>query len=116
MFRSSTHEEYRTGSEGGVRHLFRLGPYEFGDTLDEGGDFHHFIREAAAEAEAEVALYEVDAETMYECMARFLAGEYEKAEYRVRPRCWRTRRRKGGSGALQSFSFQKAGRRPHHGL
>ena len=82
MFRKSPDDDYEHLSEGGVRHLFRLGPYEFHDTLDEDGVFHHFVLEAARGGE-EARAYEVDTEIMYEMMARFLAGEYEKAEYRL---------------------------------
>lgn len=85
MFRKSPDGDYQDLSEGGVRHLFRLGPFEFHDTLDADGTFHHFVLEGApGEDDAEERpAYEVDQETMYELMARFLAGEYEKAEYRM---------------------------------
>ena len=83
MFRKSSDEEYETESTGGVRHLFRLGNYEFHDTLDDDGRFHHFVLEQARGDDDEAAPYEVDTETMYEFMARYLAGEYEKAEYRM---------------------------------
>ncbi|HEU4453323.1 MAG TPA: hypothetical protein VFR81_09695 [Longimicrobium sp.] len=82
MFRKSPDGDYEDLSEGGVRHLFRLGPFEFQDTLDEEGKFHHFVREGAADDE-ERPTYEVDPDTMRELMARYLAGEYEKAEYEL---------------------------------
>jgi hypothetical protein len=80
MFRLRDVEAYETGSEAGVRHLFRVGSYEFQDTLDEDETFHRFILDSSNE-EAGLAVYEVDTETMYEFMARYLAGVYEKAEY-----------------------------------
>jgi hypothetical protein len=43
---------------------------------------HHFVVESpGARAEADAPVYEIDRETMYELMARYLAGEYEKVEY-----------------------------------
>ena len=85
MFRKSPDGDYEALSEGGVRHLFRLGPYEFHDTLDDDDVFHHFVLEGVGEGDdaSEATAYEVDRETMYEFMARFLAGEYEKAEYEM---------------------------------
>lgn len=80
MFRKSADGAYETDSTGGVRHLFRLGPYEFHDTLDDDGSFHHYVLETT---QGDGAAYEVDRETMYEFMARFLGGEYEKAEYKM---------------------------------
>jgi hypothetical protein len=80
MFRTRSEDEYQAASEGGVRHLFRLGPFEFHDTLDAEDRFRHFVLEDAA-GDEEPLLYEVDRETMYEFMARFLGGEYEKSEY-----------------------------------
>lgn len=82
MFRLRDVTEYETGSEAGVRHLFRLGTYEFQDTLDEAETFHRFILDSSSE-EAGLVVYEVDTETMYEFMARYLAGVYEKGEYRM---------------------------------
>ncbi|HEU4557503.1 MAG TPA: hypothetical protein VFS20_06625 [Longimicrobium sp.] len=83
MFRKSPDGDYDDLSENGVRHLFRLGPYEFQDTLDEDGRFHHFLLEGegGSEEDGERTAYEVDGEIMRELMARYLAGEYEKAEY-----------------------------------
>jgi hypothetical protein len=85
MFRKSPDGDYADLSENGVRHLFRLGPYEFHDTLDEDGTFHHFLLEGEdpGDGEDERTAYEVDSETMRELMARYLAGEYEKVEYEL---------------------------------
>jgi hypothetical protein len=80
MFRQRSGDEHETSSEAGVRHLFALGPYQFRDTIDGEGRLHHFIRESSAGG-AEPQIYEVDRETMYEFMARFLAGQYEMEEY-----------------------------------
>ncbi|HEV2149610.1 MAG TPA: hypothetical protein VGR37_19575 [Longimicrobiaceae bacterium] len=80
MFRKSSEAEYQENAVGGIRHLFQLGPFEFHDTLDAEDRFRHFVREAPAGDEEE-AVYEVDRESMYEFMARYLAGEYEKTEY-----------------------------------
>lgn len=81
MFRHRTDEEYAAGSEGGVRNLFSLGPYEFHDTIGGDDALHHFILESAEDGEPFV--YEIDQPTMYEFMARFLAGEYEMREYQL---------------------------------
>lgn len=43
---------------------------------------HHFVVESSDEEEGS-RVFEVDSQTMYELMARFLAGEYEKREYRL---------------------------------
>lgn len=83
MFRKSPDGDYDDLSENGVRHLFRLGPYEFQDTLDEEGRFHHFLLEGGGEGDGERVAYEVDGDTMRELMARYLAGEYEKVEYEL---------------------------------
>ena len=80
MFKQSTQEAYQARSQAGVRHLFGLGPYEFHDTINDDGHFHHFILETGSTDES---VYEVDRETMYEFMARFLAGEYEIDEYEL---------------------------------
>lgn len=82
MFRLRNVTEYETGSEAGVRHLFRLGSYEFQDTLDEDETYHRFILDSSNE-ETGLAVYEVDTDTMYEFMARYLAGVYEKTEYKM---------------------------------
>lgn len=78
MFRQRSAEEYEVGSEGGIRHLFAIGPYEFQDTIGGEDDTHHFVLEAAGD---DPGIYEVDRPTMYEFMARFLAGVYEMEEY-----------------------------------
>lgn len=82
MFRLRNVTEYEEGSEAGVRHLFRLGSYEFQDTLDEDETYHRFILDSSNE-ETGLVVYEVDTDTMYEFMARYLAGVYEKAEYHM---------------------------------
>lgn len=82
MFRQRTEDQHIASSEGGVRHLFVLDHFEFHDTLDDEGAVHHFVLEFADdEEEGEPAAYETDRATMYELMARYLAGEYEKEEY-----------------------------------
>jgi hypothetical protein len=80
MLRQRSDEEYQTSAAGGTRNLFQLGQYEFHDTLDDEEVMHHFILEAAAGDEDRQA-YEVDRETMYEFMARYLAGLYELEKY-----------------------------------
>lgn len=82
MFRQSSEDEYESGSEGGRRFLFGLDHFEFHDTLDAAGVMHHFVVEAG-EGEEGPAVYEADQPTMYEFMARYLAGEYEKEEYEM---------------------------------
>jgi DNA-directed RNA polymerase specialized sigma24 family protein len=82
MFRQSSGDEYDTSSEGGRRYLFGIAHYEFHDTLDEQGRMHQFVVEAGEEEE-EPRVYETDPPTMYELMARYLAGEYEKEEYEM---------------------------------
>jgi hypothetical protein len=81
MFKLSTDDEHAVHSQGGVRHLFALGHFAFQDTLDDEGDFHHFVVETAADDER--VRYEVGQDLMYEFMARYLAGVYEKEEYRL---------------------------------
>lgn len=81
MFRHTSEDEYQSHSEGGVRHLFELGPYRFQDTAGSEGDLHHCILESAEGRDQ--ATYEVDRDTMYEFMARYLAGEYEIREYNL---------------------------------
>ena len=82
MLRQRSEEEYDADREGGVRHLFRLGQYEFQDTMDGEEKFHHYILEHAGGSD-EIPRYEVDRETMYEFMARFLAGTHEMEEYKM---------------------------------
>lgn len=81
MFRLRSDDEYAAGAEGGVRNLFSLGPYEFHDTIDSEGIMHHFIVEPGDEDGPGV--YEIDQPTMYEFMARYLAGLYEMEEYEL---------------------------------
>lgn len=80
MFRQRSEEEYVAGSAGGARDLFTLGPYDFQDTIGEDDSLHHFVLESADD---ESGVYEVDRPTMYEFMARFLAGMYEMEEYEL---------------------------------
>ena len=80
MFKQSTDEEYEANSESGVRHLFTLAHYAFQDTLDGEGAFHHHVIETADD---DTVVYEAGRELMYEFMARYLAGVYEKDEYRL---------------------------------
>lgn len=81
MFRERSEQHYQDGSEGGVRNLFTLGPYEFHDTMNAEGELHHFIVEPVSDEGT--GIYEVDQPTMYEFMARFLAGHYEMKEYQL---------------------------------
>lgn len=80
MFRLSSESEHEARSQGGTRYLFALGHYECHDTMDGEGELHHFVVDTGG-AGAETAVYETDRATMYELMARYLAGEYEKREY-----------------------------------
>lgn len=82
MLRRRTQEEFEAHCEGGVRHLFTLGQYGFQDTLDAEERYHHYILEGSGSG-GEQTVYEVDRDTMYEFMARFLAGTYEMEEYRL---------------------------------
>lgn len=81
MFKQRSEQEYETGSNGGVRHLFSIGPYEFHDTMNEEGSLHHFILDPGEDDGP--GIYEVDQPTMYEFMARFLAGHYEIEKYHL---------------------------------
>jgi len=81
MFRTTPIAEYDDRCEAGVRPLFALGPYDFHDSMDGEGEVHHFVVEPGESDEDEPLVYEVDLATLYELMARYLAGEYEKAEY-----------------------------------
>lgn len=78
MFRQRGDREYEESSAAGVRELFSLGPFVFEDTMDGEGGLHHFVLSTGAE---DPACYEADRETMYELMARYLAGEHEKRAY-----------------------------------
>jgi len=80
MFKLSGDGEYEANSESGVRHLFRLAHYQFQDTLDGEGIFHHHVIETADD---DTVAYEAGRELMYEFMARYLAGVYEKEEYEM---------------------------------
>lgn len=80
MFRAISEEEWEAKSEGGTRHLFKLGHFEFRDSLSADGDLLHFVSDFGDTEEGSVT-FEVDQFTMYEFMARYLAGEYEKREY-----------------------------------
>lgn len=81
MFKLRSDDEYAAAAEGGIRNLFTLGPYEFHDTVDTESVMHHFIVEPADEDGPGV--YEVDHPTMYEFMARYVAGVYEMEEYEL---------------------------------
>ncbi len=81
MFRLSSEDEFQTFSEGGTRFLFALDHFDFLDTLDGEGALHQFVIHAGEDEEEEPTVYETDAATLYELMARYLAGEYEKREY-----------------------------------
>jgi hypothetical protein len=80
MMKWRSYDEYEADAQAGTRHLFRLGQYEFHDTMDAEDGFHHYILDGP-ENGSETSAYEVDRETMYEFMARFLAGVYEMEEY-----------------------------------
>ncbi len=80
MFQPLSHDELDQKSDGGTRPLFTLGHYEFRDSLDGEGNLHHFVLDLSETAE-EPTVYETNRPTMYELMARYLAGEYEKSEY-----------------------------------
>jgi hypothetical protein len=82
MFRLSSESEHETRSQGGTRYLFALGHYECHDTMDGEGELHHFVVDTGGDG-AESPVYETDRATMYELMARYLAGEYEKREYEM---------------------------------
>lgn len=81
MLRSRDEDQFRASHDGGVRHLFELGPYTFQDTMDADEAMHHFIAERSEGGEE--SYYEVDPDTMYEFMARYLAGAYEVERYRL---------------------------------
>lgn len=80
MLRLSSEAEHEEMSEGGTRYLFKLDHYEFRDTLDGHGYLHYLVVE---EADPEATYYETDQETMYEFMARYLAGLFEKTHYEM---------------------------------
>lgn len=80
MFRQSSEVEYEEMAQGGTRYLFRMDHYHFSDTLDGDGYLHYFVSEESGD---EAAVYETDHDTMYEFMARYLAGVYEKTHYEM---------------------------------
>lgn len=80
MFRLSTEAEHEELSEGGTRYLFRLDHFEFRDTLDGHGYLRFFVVE---QGEPAPSYYETDQEAMYEFMARYLAGLFEKTHYEM---------------------------------
>ncbi len=82
MFRKSSEDEHEQSSQGGTRYLFALGHFQCHDAMDGEGGLHHFVVETGGAAE-EAPVYETDRVTMYELMARYLAGEYEKREYEM---------------------------------
>jgi hypothetical protein len=81
MFRQSSDAEFQGRAEGGTRHLFRIDSFEFFDVIDDEGVLHHFVLEHIEDDET--AAYEVDRHTMYEFMARYMAGEFEKRQYNL---------------------------------
>lgn len=80
MFQRIPADQSDAKAEGGTRHLFTLGHFQFRDSLDGQGELHHFVLDSS-EADGGAAVFEADQLTMYEFMARYLAGEYEKREY-----------------------------------
>jgi hypothetical protein len=78
MFRLSTADEYEASSTQGTRHLFALDNFQFRDTLDDTGRLHPYVVESAG---GDDTFYEIDPASMYELMARYLAGVYEIVEY-----------------------------------
>jgi len=80
MFRKTAEEAYEELASAGTRPLFAVGHFGFEDTMDGGGRFHHFVVE---HGEDEDLYYEADQAVMYELVARYLAGEYEKKAYEL---------------------------------
>lgn len=80
MFRKCSETEFDELSEGGTRYLFQLDNFDFRDTLDGEGYLHFVVVE---ESDGDPTFYEADQEVMYEFMARYLAGEYEKIHYEM---------------------------------
>ncbi|HET6231403.1 MAG TPA: hypothetical protein VFE05_15120 [Longimicrobiaceae bacterium] len=80
MFKQSSGAEFEEQSEGGTRYLFSLDHFDFTDALGDGGAMRHFVVHTGA-TEDDASYFEADQATMYEFMARYLAGEYEKNEY-----------------------------------
>jgi hypothetical protein len=79
MFRRCSEEEQEERSSAGTRPLFTVGSFVFLDGLDAEGHLHHLVMERDEDA----AAYELDQATMYELVARYLAGEYEKEAYEL---------------------------------
>jgi hypothetical protein len=79
MFRRCSDDEFDERSSAGTRPLFRVGSFVFQDTMDGEGGLHHMV----IEKDDEAAAYEMDQPTMYEMVARYLAGEYEKEAYEL---------------------------------
>jgi hypothetical protein len=77
MFRRCTDEQAEERSSAGARPLFRVGSFVFQDSMDGDGRLHHLV----VEDDEEGGVYEADQATMYELVARYLAGEYEKEAY-----------------------------------
>jgi hypothetical protein len=82
MFRKTSDEEFERSASAGTRPLFTVGSFVFQDTMDAEGTLHHFIVEHGEDEEDPVP-YETDRSTMYELVARYLAGEYEKEAYEL---------------------------------
>jgi hypothetical protein len=80
MFAKSSEDEYEEKSEGGTRHLFKLALFHFEDVRDAAGELFHFVIHRP-QSDSEGVVYEADREVMYEFLARYLAGEYEKKAY-----------------------------------
>lgn len=79
MFRLTNLDDYETLSSGGTRQLFVLDHFQFRDTLDDEGRLHPWLVESSSDADD--LFYELDYASMYEVMARYLAGVYEIVEY-----------------------------------
>lgn len=77
MFRPLTDDDYEALAEAGTRPLCTVGSFVFQDVMDDSGVLRHVVVEAGEEGGS----YQADQATMYELLARYLAGEYEKAVY-----------------------------------
>ena len=80
MFRLINEEVYEQASSAGTRPLFTVGHFVFEDAMDGEGRLHHVVVE---HGEDEDFVYEADQPVMYELVARYLAGEYEKDAYEL---------------------------------
>lgn len=80
MFRAIDEEEYHERASAGTRALFELAHFAFRDTIDGAGEMHHFVVETGGDPHHH---YQADRGVMYELVARYLAGTYEKAEYQM---------------------------------